>query len=407
VKWGIARLKTAAAAMRCPEAWRLPPRVALALFRSLSATRPVAAPSGTVLYVNCPAIGTRSFRRYLRGIKQVARGEHIPLVAHISVTDRCVNRCARCSNISPEQPDPPLDSLVQLLHRLQAAGAVSVAFTGGEPLLRNDLPQIIGACGDATSSFLFTSGHALDDRCARDLRSAGLTAAFISLDHYDAPEHDRIRGNPGAFDRAVNAIRACVAAGIYTAAQAVVEAPLLCDATMERFLAFCRRLGVHEVMLLEPMSLRVGGPSALFGQTERERLRHLHVQAARDGAPPKVTTMSFLDGPDFLGCQAGFTFLYVSAGGEVFPCDFAPVSFGNIYTTGWDKIHARMKQYFPRPSQKCFANHIRELAGEDLTLPLLWKQTEALMRNYDPGDLPGLMKSILRDRLPIASDRKG
>jgi len=391
----FARIKTVLAAMRCHETWTLPPRVSRTLFRALFATRPSSAPSGTLLYVNGPAIGTRSFGRYVSALKRLKRCAGLPLVAHLSVTDRCVNRCDRCSNLSASPSDPSLASLLPVIARLREAGTVSLAFTGGEPLLRDDLPQLVAACGKPMTTFLFTTGFGLDTCRARELRRAGLTAAFVSLDHYRAEEHDRIRGSKGAFDQAVGAIRACIEAGIYTAAQSVVEPAMLVKAEMDRFLGFCRSLGVHEVNLLEPMPVRSACHAPSLDEGDRDMLRRLHVRAARDSSLPKVTTMPFLEGPEFLGCQAGFTFLYVSAGGEVYPCDFAPISFGNIHETDFGEILSRLRRHFAAPSCKCLALRLPEIGGESLELPCPWERTETLMKHYDPGEPPALMKAIL------------
>jgi len=388
------RLKAALLAIRCRDARSLSPRVSFALLRSLLSTRPVSAETGTIVYTNCPPLGGEPFQRYLQGLGRMAKGEHIPLVAHISVTDRCDYHCARCSNIPSKRDDPSLGELTRLLCELKDAGTASVAFTGGEPTLRPDLPRIIEACGKELSPILFTSGQRLDGTMARDLRQAGLTAAFISLDHYKASEHNRVRGDSGAFEQAVMAINACLQAGIYTTAQAVVDEHLLRENEMDTFLDFCRQLGVHDVVILEPIPVGLHCPCKPIGDAAKERLRKLHARAAREPELPKVTAMSFLEGPAFFGCQAGYAFVYVNTAGDLFPCDFAPISFGNVYDSGLKNILPRLKQSIKSPSRKCLALSLRELM-EDGVLPIQWEQTRAAMARYSPGELPDLMKWIM------------
>ena len=74
--------------------------------------------------------------------------------------------------------------------------------------------------------------------------------------------------------------------------------------------------------------------------------------------------MSFLEGADFFGCQAGTTFLYVSASGEVFPCDFAPMSFGNAYELGLSAALQRLAEAFPAPSTRCLALEMKRHSGQ-------------------------------------------
>ena len=216
----------------------------------------------------------------------------------------------------------------------------------------------------------------------------------MSLDHWSPEAHDRIRVFPGAFHRAVEAIEACLAAGIFTAIQAVVEPPCLEDGALERFLEFCRGLGVGDVMLLEPFPVGDRGPARAAGAETRSRLASLQLRSARDPLLPRVSSMSLLESPEFLGCQAGFTFLHVATGGEVFPCDFAPASFGSAFEDGLEPILDRLK-LLRGPSRRCLALWLRErgLAGEG---PFPWTRTRSALEGYDPGEPPGLMRFLAR-----------
>jgi MoaA/NifB/PqqE/SkfB family radical SAM enzyme len=379
-------LRAALLALRCPEAWTLPPQLGKALLRSLLRTRPATAATGTILYPNCPPVGSPAFRRHLHGLKRIARGEHVPMAAHISVTDRCIYRCARCSNLSDAPDDPGLEKLSQLVADLKARGMVSVSFTGGEPLLRNDLARLVESCGSDIATAILTSGYGLDRTCARELRAAGLVSAHISLDHHVAAEHDRIRGQDGAFGVALGAISASLDAGLYTAIQCVVEPALLRAGEMERFLEFCLGLGAQEVILLEPVPVRCGAFCSTFDATTRESLVELHRRALKDRRLPKVTAAPYLEGPSFLGCQAGFTFLYVAASGEVYPCDLAPASFGNIFDSGCDSVLDRLAKHFRFPAASCIGIGMRERMGPDRRFPVPWPESiEVLPINPRPN----------------------
>ena len=390
------RLKVALSAMKCHESWTLPLSVSRLLVKSLKSTRPATAATGTVVYANCPPVGSIGFRRYLQGLKRIARGEHVPLAAHVSVTDRCGYRCDRCSNLSQDTPDPSTESVSGLMYAFKAAGVASVAFTGGEPNLREDLPAIVAAAGEDLAPMLFTSGQMLDRSRADTLRSAGLIAAFVSLDHFSPKVHDAIRGVAGAFEDAVAAIHACLAAGMYTAAQAVVGPALIREDEMERFLQFCSDLGVHDVVLLEPIPVGCRARCGTIDGKARRMLSELHLRSTCDRTLPKVTAMSFTEGPTFLGCQAGFSFFYVSTGGDVFPCDFAPVSFGNIYELSYAEVAARLSRHFRTPSSDCFALCLKHLVGESEAAPIPWERANQVMRRYEPGEPADLMGPLVR-----------
>lgn len=411
------RIRVILRSLRYREGWSFGPRQSLGFLKYVWHMRPMWRGTTAELNAYSPPIGGAGYGRYLRGLQRMSRRDWVPLVAHVSVSDRCPYVCRRCSNISRGPDDPPRGTLVRLFDQLRAAGTARVALTGGEPLVREDLEDLVAACGPELSPLLFTSGWGLGADRARRLRQAGLTAAFISLEHFWADEHDRVRGRGGAWEQAVAAIRACLQAGIYTAAQAVVEPALLNDGTMDAYLQFCRRLGVDEVMLLEPIPVGHGRddresassapmppwPSADdhhpgISETDRQQLRNLHLRATRDATLPKVSSMSLLESPDCLGCQAGFSFLYITAQGEVFPCDFVPLSVGNVFQLGVPEVCRRLVELLTAPSQACLALRLRERCQEQTTWPLTWEQGRVILRDYDPGPLPGLLRSLCRDR---------
>jgi MoaA/NifB/PqqE/SkfB family radical SAM enzyme len=397
------RFKVVLRTLRYGEAWRLGPRQAFAMLRFLRHTRPVWHDGEAELNVYSPPVGGPAYARYLDGVQRMARNEWSPLVAHLSVTDRCVYRCSRCSNAAQHSPDPPLDSLLGIIEELRTAGTCRIALTGGEPLLRADLPEIVAACGPELSPVLFTSGDGLSADRAAALKQSRLAAAYISLDHFLPVEHDRSRGCPGAFDQALAAIRACREADLYTAVQAVVTPALLEDERLEQFVAFCDGLDVQDIMLLEEMPMAADQASAADDEAVRRALVAAHLRSARDPAMPKVSSMSWLESPDCLGCQAGFSFLYMTAGGEVTPCDFVPLSFGNIHELGLPAIHDRMSRLLHRPSSACLARRLRMRYGGPSGRPVSWHGTQQILHDYDPGPPPRLLQSFADGRKQLAS----
>jgi MoaA/NifB/PqqE/SkfB family radical SAM enzyme len=389
----IDRLKVVLRTLAYREAWRFRPRQSLGMLRYLLSTRPTWHRGVAEMNVYSPPVGSAAYARYLQGVRRMGQGEWVPLVAHVSVTDRCPYRCGRCSNLARGGEDPPLATLARLAEQLRAAGTCRVALTGGEPLVRDDLPAVVEAFGRQLSPVLFTSGYGLDLPKARRLRQAGLAAAFVSVDHFLADEHDRVRGQAGALERAADAIRACREAGLYTAAQAVVGPSLLQQDRLQQFVAFCEELGTHEVMLLEEVPVR-GGRANGDVEALRQRLAAVQLRSARDAAMPKVSSMSWLESPECLGCQAGFSFLYVTARGEAFPCDFAPLSFGNVHELGVRAIHKRMQRLLRRPSSACLAYEARRFYGGGTGQPLSWEAAQTVLRDYDPGPLPKLLQYL-------------
>jgi MoaA/NifB/PqqE/SkfB family radical SAM enzyme len=90
-----------------------------------------------------------------------------------------------------------------------------VAFTGGEPLPRHDLYDLLAYSRRlGFKNTLATNATLIDHAAAQDLRRRGVAIAAVSLDGLGRETHDRLRGVPGAFDAAVEGMRALCEVGI-------------------------------------------------------------------------------------------------------------------------------------------------------------------------------------------------
>jgi len=125
------------------------------------------------------------------------------------VTYRCDFRCRFCHywrDPMGSQPEQTLEDVRIGAQKLAQMGSMLISLAGGEPLLREDIVDVARAVARFHLPFLTTNGWDVTDRLAQDLFDAGLWGVSVSLDYADAEKHDRARGRPGAFDRAVRAI---------------------------------------------------------------------------------------------------------------------------------------------------------------------------------------------------------
>ncbi|GHV89167.1 radical SAM/SPASM domain-containing protein [Spirochaetia bacterium] len=128
-------------------------------------------------------------------------------------TRRCNIKCLHCgSDCSAEAAaeDMPFDDFLRAilpLQKVSARNSITIAITGGEPLMRKDLAR----CGRALreNGFLWgivTNGYAYTQEVHAKLLAAGMGAITVSLDGLE-PTHNWLRGNSGSFVRAVNALK--------------------------------------------------------------------------------------------------------------------------------------------------------------------------------------------------------
>lgn len=136
-------------------------------------------------------------------------------------TLRCNLRCAHCgSDCEARSPHRELDTreilaVVDTIAEDFDTSRIFVSITGGEPLLRKDLFEVVARMSAVgLRSCIVTNGTLLDDRAAARLVEAGMRTVTVSIDGL-APEHDAVRG-AGTFPRALGALGAAKRAGMTT-----------------------------------------------------------------------------------------------------------------------------------------------------------------------------------------------
>lgn len=134
-----------------------------------------------------------------------------------NVTKACNLKCVHCyAHATGGAADDELSTQEgrQLIDDLAAFGAPVLLFSGGEPLVRRDLPELAAyAVEKGMRAVISTNGTLIDRKTARVLKQIGLSYVGISLDGMQ-PVNDRFRGVDGAFEKAMQGIRNCQAAGI-------------------------------------------------------------------------------------------------------------------------------------------------------------------------------------------------
>ena len=134
-----------------------------------------------------------------------------------NVTKRCNLRCVHCyasADPSPHPDELTTEEGMALLEDLARFGCPVVLFSGGEPLMRPDILDLIHkGVSLGLRAVVSTNGVLIDRPLARELKKLGLSYVGISMDGLQEV-HDRFRGVKGAFDKAMEAVENCKAEGL-------------------------------------------------------------------------------------------------------------------------------------------------------------------------------------------------
>ncbi len=140
----------------------------------------------------------------------------------VSVTDRCNYKCVYCrsGNDGPQFPEMPISDYLRIARVFVEMGITKVRLTGGEPLLRKGLIEMVDELGrmrtpegDRLDIAITTNGHLLAEM-AQPLADAGLSRVTVSMDAVDAGEFARITRVPNGYDRVLAGIRAAQRGGL-------------------------------------------------------------------------------------------------------------------------------------------------------------------------------------------------
>lgn len=133
-------------------------------------------------------------------------------------TKQCNLACAHCYAASDSNPAPAELTTREaraMIDDLAAFGCPVLLFSGGEPLMRRDLVELIDYARHAgLRTVVSTNGTLLTDRMVAALCEVSVGYVGISLDAPTPEANDRFRGVTGAFDKALAGIRRCIGAGI-------------------------------------------------------------------------------------------------------------------------------------------------------------------------------------------------
>ncbi|MDR1769426.1 MAG: radical SAM protein [Hungatella sp.] len=278
-----------------------------------------------------------------------------PITISWELTADCNYRCIHCrmddGKCYDYSNELSINGIKKILMELQVLGIQQINYSGGEPFCRSDFLEILKYTSDLGFKIGITSnGSFIDASMSEKLFQIGnIDLVQISLDGCDKKTHDFIRGVPGAYDGAIDAIKNLKNAGIRTGAVATV---MNCNKEqIEDILQLLLSLGVDTFGARRFMP--VGHGSAYIDNlvvSKEDYFKHCikwseYIQRFGDKIQLFIEEplMGVFENklPDswiFSGCIGGTTYGAIMAEGEVRPCIFLPISLGNLREKSFREI---------------------------------------------------------------------
>ncbi|MHC5081900.1 MAG: radical SAM protein, partial [Planctomycetota bacterium] len=176
----------------------------------------------------------------------------LPVLSEFAVTYRCNLACRFCYAGSPDggpEPEVGTPEAIRVLEVIRREAKVpGISFTGGEPTVRDDLPDLVAeAVRVGLRVNLITNGTLLDAKAVGALKAAGLRSAQVSLEGGTAEVHDRLVGSEGAFERTLAGIRHLRDAGIPVHTNTTINRENL--TRLEPIVALAAGLGLERISM--------------------------------------------------------------------------------------------------------------------------------------------------------------
>ena len=273
-----------------------------------------------------------------------------PLRVDLAVTFRCQNNCVHCYAGGPHvTAELTTSQWKQVIDRLQQIGVFILTFTGGEPTLREDLPELLlYAQNKGMVTGLVTNGRKLRDKAYVEiLEKSGLDFVQVTLESHDAAIHDLMTAIDGSWKETVSGIKNAVSSQIYVTTNTTLSkhnAPSFLET-----IDFLKTLSVAAFgcnsLIYSGKANKIDKEFALPLKTLSELLPRIRDKASQLDLKflwYTPTQYCRLD-PVRLGlgvksCSAAGLSTCVGPDGSVYPCQSYFESLGNILKDDWSEI---------------------------------------------------------------------
>ncbi len=259
----------------------------------------------------------------------------------MGITHECQCNCWHCYEKpmgKEKRRELSSNEIIGIVGEAGRLGAVEFAFAGGEPLVKEGVLDIVRAGSALGDTTIFTNGILLA-AMARDLRKAGLNRVRVSIDTPSAAAHDAYRQHPGCFAKAVEGLKRASEEGIFTSISTYVTRAALRSGKFGETLELGREIGVDAIRIFPVIpSGRLEDFKEILTIEDCEEIAAILKDFNRD-APPLAYNSGWLrKGRTCMGTSSA----YLNCYGDVMPCGFVPVSYGNVKKEPLAKIWERL-----------------------------------------------------------------
>ena len=280
-------------------------------------------------------------------------------------TNECNLKCKHCYQDADETQEKELTTqeAFTMIDQIVKAGFKIMIFSGGEPLLRSDIFELVAyAASKGLRPVFGTNGVLITEEVARRLKECGAMAMGISIDSLDEAKHNEFRGLENAHALTLAGIENCKKAGLPFQLHTTVvgwNSSEICDLT-----DFAQGIGAiaHYIFFLIPVGRgKYIQDTSLEVRENEELLRAIMAKQAEvsiDVKPtcaPQFTRVAKQLGIESRftrGCLAGLTYCVIGSEGIVRPCAYMTEEAGDVRKAPFDEIWRNSEVFMKLRTEK-------------------------------------------------------
>ena len=258
-----------------------------------------------------------------------------PIFVWWDITKACNFHCKQCYSESGKASENELTikEVFSIIEQLAENKVFYIYFLGGEPLMRKDFFQILNKCQKCgITTMMSTNGWFVTQDIAKQLYETGIQIIRVSIDGATAKTHDKIRGMPGSFERALRALETLKKASIPNVG---VSPTLLIDNYLEvdKIIELALSYDVDEVQVVQLCSTGRGKNLNALHLEQFKKARQLVKQSLESHPKNHITATEGIlrkqcercvskraAMPSFIGCPGGRSCMAINEIGDVSPC---------------------------------------------------------------------------------------